>query len=295
MLQQSRCWYAQVMLLQALCLWRLPDTVGAHERERHATPGRDGHDGGREPPRALGGATAVQTAERWLSMAGTAHRAPGHPEANGASPRRPLHPFVAEAGTWWPSRWRPGNPSGSSGSTRRASPTTSARAPAPPGVPQAQPVDPALGRLEHPRRARPVPGRRRAGDAEPHRTGRASGRGRGADDPRGAAGDVVTPAVHPQRSPPAAARPAGRHGGPARAGDDLSARLQVPALPLPAQGCVPRGEIREPFCRQQQALLPGRVRRRLPRVLRRKTPHWVSMRVRELDGFWQQMAGRTRS
>lgn len=65
--------------------------------------------------------------------------------------------------------------------------------------------------------------------------------------------------------------------------------------PYPPRGCVPRGEIREPFCRQQQALLPGRVRRRLPRVLRRKTPHWVSMRVRELDGFWQQMAGRTRS
>lgn len=64
--------------------------------------------------------------------------------------------------------------------------------------------------------------------------------------------------------------------------------------PYPPRGCVPRGEIREPFCRQQQALLPGRVRRCLPRVLRRKTPHWVSMRVRELDRFWEAMARRTR-
>ena len=64
--------------------------------------------------------------------------------------------------------------------------------------------------------------------------------------------------------------------------------------PYPPRGCVPRGEIREPFCRQRQALLPGRVRRLLPRGLRRKTPHRVGMRVRELDRFWDEMAKRRR-
>ncbi|WP_230194708.1 hypothetical protein [Streptomyces coriariae] len=63
--------------------------------------------------------------------------------------------------------------------------------------------------------------------------------------------------------------------------------------PYPPRGGVPR-EIREPFCRRQQALLPGSVRRRLPRGLRRKTPHRVGMRVRELDRFWDAMARRTR-
>ncbi|GAA3841264.1 hypothetical protein GCM10022206_94200 [Streptomyces chiangmaiensis] len=64
--------------------------------------------------------------------------------------------------------------------------------------------------------------------------------------------------------------------------------------PYPPRGGVPRGEVREPFCRQQQALLPGPIRRCFPKVVHRKTPPWVSMRVRELNRFWDAMAGRTR-
>ncbi|MCZ0987020.1 hypothetical protein O1M54_17625 [Streptomyces diastatochromogenes] len=68
-------------------------------------------------------------------------------------------------------------------------------------------------------------------------------------------------------------------------------------MPLPTARRGAPGEIREPFCRQQQALLPGRFRRRLPRgvaSLHRKTPGWVGMRVGDLDTFWDEMAGRTR-
>nr|WP_253267981.1 hypothetical protein [Streptomyces asoensis] len=101
-------------------------------------------------------------------------------------------------------------------------------------------------------------------------------------------------AVHLHGPGAAAARTAHRHVHPAGTGHDLSARLQVPALPVPSPGRCAPGEIRESFCRQQQALLPGSVRRWLPRGLRRKTPHWVGMRVRELDRFWDAMAGRTR-
>lgn len=79
------CWYAQLSLLQALCLWGLPDGAGG---------GPDGH----QPFQPLGGATAVRTVKRWLAMAGTGNRAPGQPDQPGDSARRCLHPFVAEAG-----------------------------------------------------------------------------------------------------------------------------------------------------------------------------------------------------
>ncbi|MFC8094927.1 ATP-binding protein [Streptomyces sp. NPDC057301] len=294
-LQQSRCWYAQLMLLQALCLWRLPDTVGVHERERHA-PGRDGHDVGREPPGALGGATAVQTAERWLSMAGTANRAPGHPEANGASPRRPLHPFVAEAGdlvaltleTGQPERFlwidekgvadnigaRTGNPREYRKHNLWIPPsvgwsTLDARAQC--LVADVLVMLNLIERDGHP-------------DEVEERMIRAEQPGTSS----------LPPCIRSDRRP---LRPDLRAGmaDPPAPGTTCPPDCTFQLCPYPPRGCVPRGEIREPFCRQQQALLPGRVRRCLPRGLRRKTPHWVSMRVRELDGFWQQMAGRTRS
>lgn len=295
-LQQSRCWYAQLMLLQALCLWRLPDTVGVHERERHATPGRDGHDVGRELPRALGGATAVQTAERWLSMAGTANRAPGHPEANGASPPRPLHPFVAEAGdlvaltleTGQPERFlwidekgvadnigaRTGNPREYRKHNLWIPPsvgwsTLDARAQC--LVADVLVMLNLIERDGHP-------------DEVEERMIRAEQPGTSS----------LPPCIRSDRRP---LRPDLRAGmaDPPAPGTTCPPDCKFQLCPYPPRGCVPRGEIREPFCRQQQALLPGRVRRCLPRGLRRKTPHWVSMRVRELDGFWQQMAGRTRS
>ncbi|GAA3841271.1 hypothetical protein [Streptomyces chiangmaiensis] len=58
----------------------------------------DGLAGSPEPSRANGGTNAVQTVQRWLSMAGTVNGPPGRPGSNGDSPRRMLHPFVAEAG-----------------------------------------------------------------------------------------------------------------------------------------------------------------------------------------------------
>lgn len=84
-LQQSRCWYAQLSLLQALCLWELPDAAG-------------GRPEGHQPFQPLGGATAVRTVKRWLSMAGTVNATQGHPDRPGEPARRCLHPFVAEAG-----------------------------------------------------------------------------------------------------------------------------------------------------------------------------------------------------
>ncbi|MGW2617961.1 ATP-binding protein [Streptomyces sp. NPDC001500] len=277
-LQQSRCWYAQLSLLQALCLWELPDMAGGRP---------DGH----QPFQLLGGASAVQTVERWLSMAGTVNAAPGSP---GGSARRCLHPFVAEAGdlaalaleTGQPERFlwidekgvadNIGARAGDTGGYRRHSLWI------PPSVgwstldPRAQrlvadvlvmlnlverdghpdEVEERLARMEQP--GMPLPPCIRA-DREPLRPGLRIG----------------------METPPAP-------------GTACLPDCKFQLCPYPPRGGVPRGEIREPFCRQQQALLPGSVRRWLPRGLRRKTPRWVGMRVRELDRFWDAMARRTR-
>ncbi|MDC0768052.1 ATP-binding protein [Streptomyces sp. HD] len=290
-LQQSRCWYSQLVLLQALCLWELPDSVGAHERDPHEVVGRDDPDGGHERSRKLGGATAVQTVERWLSMAGTGSGAPGSPGANGDSPRPSLHPFVAEAGdlvtlaleTGQPERFlwidetgvadnigaRTGNPEGYRKHSLWIPPsvgwsTLDARA--------QRLVADVLVMLNLIER-----------DGHPDEVEERMAR---AEQP----GMPLPPCLRSDRGP---LRPDLRVGvsDPPTPGATCLPDCKFQLCPYPPRGCVPRGEIREPFCRQQQALLPGRVRRHL----RGGTPHWVSMRARELDDFWHEMAGRTRS
>ncbi|MCZ0987022.1 ATP-binding protein [Streptomyces diastatochromogenes] len=129
-LRQSRCWYAQLNLLQALCLWELPDTSTRREQDdRLGTEQEQDGEAPREPSGAVRGLTAVQTVERWLSMAGTVNQAPARAGPDGASARCGCIRSSPRPETWWRSPWRPGGPSGSSGSTRRVWPTPSAPAP----------------------------------------------------------------------------------------------------------------------------------------------------------------------
>ncbi|MFF5521278.1 NACHT domain-containing protein [Streptomyces coeruleorubidus] len=294
-LQQSRCWYAQLSLLHALCLWELPDSIGRHHHEgvREAVR-RGGHDGAGESARAYGGATAVQTVERWLSMAGTVNRPPGRPGVNGDSARRVLHPFVAEAGdlvalaleTGQPERFlwidekgvadtigsRTGNPSVYRKHNLWIPPsvgwsTLDSRA--------QQLVADILVMLNLVERdGNPDEVEERMARVEQH-------------------GMPLPPCIRTNREP---LQPGLRAGtaDPPEPGTTCLPDCTFQLCPYPPRGCVPRGEIREPFCRQQQALLPGRVRRWGPRILRRKTPHWVGMRLGELDRFWDAMARRTR-
>ncbi|OQR60506.1 hypothetical protein B6E66_29510 [Streptomyces maremycinicus] len=278
-LRQSRCWYAQLSLLQALCLWELPDAGG-------------GRSDGRPPVQRFGGATAVETVKRWLAMAGTVNAAPGRPDGEPA--RRCLHPFVAEAGdlvalaleTRQPERFlwidekgvadNIGARAGSTGVYRKHSLWI------PPSVGWST-LDPRAQRLVadvlvmlnlierdgHP-------------DEVEERLARV-------EQP----GMSLPPCIRTDREP---LRPGLRIGTstPPAPGSTCLPGCRFQLCPYPPRGGLPRGEIREPFCRQQQALLPGGVRRRLPRGLRRKTPRWVGMRVRELDRFWATMARRTR-
>ncbi|WP_030929033.1 ATP-binding protein [Streptomyces sp. NRRL S-646] len=291
-LQQSRSWYAQLTLLQALCLWELPDSVGSHDHDRADQDGD--HGGTHEPSRTIGGAMAVQTVGRWLSMAGTVNAAPGRSGADGASTRRCLHPFVAEAGdlaalaleTGQPERFLWIDEKGVA-DTIGSRTTNSAgyrkhNLWIPPSAGWST-LDPRAQRLVadvlvmlnlierdgHP-------------DEVEERLARAE-----------QAGMPLPPCIRTNREP---LQPGMRAGTsvPPTPGSTCLPDCKFQLCPYPPRGCVPRGEIREPFCRQQQALLPGRVRRLLPRGLRRKTPHWVGMRVRELDRFWGEMAKRTR-
>ncbi|WP_234323956.1 ATP-binding protein [Streptomyces sp. NRRL S-481] len=293
-LQQSRCWYTQLSLLQALCLWNLPDRVGRHERGGSPRArAYDDHDGSGEPLPTIGGSSAVQTVQRWLAMAGTVNAPPAAPGAKGDSPRRLLHPFVAEAGdlvalaleTGQPERFlwidekgvadSIGSRTDHSGEYRKHNLWI------PPSVGWST-LDGRAQRLVadvlvllnlierdgHP-------------DEVEERMARAE-----------QSGMPLPPCLRTNREP---LRPGARFGAaaPPAPGTTCLPDCKFQLCPYPPRG-VPRGEIREPFCRQQQALLPGRLRRWFPRTLRRKTPPWVSMRVHELDRFWHAMAARTR-
>ncbi|MER5528315.1 NACHT domain-containing protein [Streptomyces sp. NPDC002677] len=294
-LQRSRCWYTQLTLIQALCLWELPDSAGRRERDVEDAVWRDDHcDGSPEPSRVIGGTSAVQTVQRWLSMTGTVNSPPGSPGTNGDASRRTLHPFVAEAGdlaamaleTGQPERFlwidektvtdNVGSRTGQNGAYRKHNlwippsagwSTLDGRA-------QRLVADVLLMLNLVERDGYP--------DEVEERMARAE-----------LSGAPLPPCIRTSREP---LRPGLRPGtaAPPAPGATCLPDCEFQLCPYPPRGTVPRGEVREPFCRQQQVLLPGPVRRFFPRLVRRKTPPWVSMRVRELDRFWDAMAGRTR-
>ncbi|MGW7546138.1 ATP-binding protein [Streptomyces sp. NPDC054770] len=269
-LQQSRCWYAQLSLLHALCLWELEDCA----------------DGS--------GATAVQTVQRWLSMTGTVNAPPGRADASGGTPRRCLHPFVAEAGdlvalaleTGQPERFLWIDEKGAADNIGARADTCGGHRRhslwIPPSVGWST-LDPRAQRL-----VADVLVMLNLIERDGHPDGVEERLAR-AEQP----GMPLPPCIRANREP---LRPGLRIGtsNPPEPGVTCLPDCKFQLCPYPPRGWLPRGEIREPFCRQQQALLPGSVRRWLPRGLRRKTPRWVGMRVRELDRFWDEMARRTR-
>ncbi|MER7582283.1 ATP-binding protein [Kitasatospora sp. NPDC097691] len=316
-LQQARCWYSQICLLQALCLWELPDSIARSEPDggaaaahsdggkssngsngsngRNGSNGGNGRNGGKdgngaaERPESGSGMTAVQTVGRWLSMAGSAWDG----ESGGAPPPR-LHPFVAEAGdlvalalqTREPDRFvwidekgvvdNIGSRSNGSQHYRKHNLW----------------IPPSVGWTN-------LDGRTQRLIADVlvmlnliERDGfpdEVEDRLKRSHQP----GMTLPPCVTRDRAPLHPELTAGTSDPPAP-GTTCLPTCKFQFCPYPPQGTQLRAEIGEPFCRQQQALLPGRVRRRLPRVFRRKTPSWVGMPVLELHRFWDDMAERTR-
>ncbi|MPY59826.1 NACHT domain-containing protein [Streptomyces spongiae] len=294
-LQQSRCWYAQINLLQALCLWELPDRLGSFGQDGDTEPGPD-HDGdvSRERATVIGGASAVQTVKRWLSMAGTVNGPPGQGGVSGNSTRRLLHPFVAEAGdlvalaleTGQPERFLWIDEKGVADNIGSRTANSAAYRKHNLWIPPSVGWSTLDGRAQNLVADMLVMLNLIERDGHPDEVEERLAR---VEQP----GIQLPPCIRTDREPLRPGLQAGTSVPPAP-GTACLPDCEFQLCPYPPRGCVPRGEIREPFCRQQQALLPGRIRRCLPRLLRRKTPHWVGMRVRELDHFWDAMAKRTR-
>ncbi|MFF3336891.1 NACHT domain-containing protein [Streptomyces sp. NPDC002888] len=285
-LQRSRCWYAQLSLLQALCLWELPDPVGP--------PGQGDGEVSSRPSRRIGGTTAVDTVKRWLRTAGTVNRAPGPPGENGDSPRR-LHPFVSEAGALVALALETGQPERFLWIDEKGvADNIGSRVGQADGSRQHNLwIPPSVGWSTLDGRAQRLVADVLVMLNLVERDGNPDGveeRMARVERP----GMSLPPCICTNREKLDPGSPAGT-AVPPPPGSNCEPGCRFKLCPYPPRGSVPRDEIREPFCRQQQALLPGRVRRCFPRGLRRKTPHWVSMRVRELDRFWDAMARRTRS
>lgn len=296
-LQQSRCWYTQLTLLQALCLWELPDRIGRRDQDADsAVWGEDDRNRSPDPSsQVIGETSAVQTVQRWLSMTGTVNSPPGRPDSNGDAPLRMLHPFVAEAGdlaalaleTGQPERFlwidektvtdNIGSRTGHNRGYRKHNLW----------------VPPSVGWSTLDGRAQRLVAdvllmlNLIERDGYPEEVEERMAR---AERP----GMSLPPCLCTSREP---LRPSLRPGTstPPAPGTTCLPDCKFQLCPYPPRAGVPRGEVREPFCRQQQVLLPGHIRRWFPRVVHRKTPPWVSMRVRELDRFWDAMAGRTRN
>ncbi|MET8856359.1 ATP-binding protein [Streptomyces sp. NPDC004579] len=298
MLTSSRYWYAQLNLLQALCLWELPDTIGgtpgsgaANRRNASTSPATgltkddDAVSSGPMEP--------IRSVTRWLAMAGSAHeKTPSH---IGAAYRRHgekvLHPFIAEAGdlvtlaleTGHPERflWIDENEvSDSVGST-----------PADPDRYRKHNlwISPSVGWSSlHPRAQRLLADimvllNLTEGDGSPDdieerlKLSNKPGLPHCLTHDRGL--------LHPERSIGRADKGESR--------TTCTSPCEFRLCPYPPKAGNAQAEVAELFCRQQQALLHSRFRWHLPAVSRHTAP-WVSVPVRELHAFWEEMANRNR-
>ncbi|WLW56733.1 ATP-binding protein [Streptomyces sp. YU58] len=298
MLTRSRYWYSQLSLLHALCLWELPDTVG--HTNRSGTANRHG----RRPTRRTAGHRTnghvapngpmdpMRSVTRWLTMAGSAHETPtptGSPYERRAD--QVLHPFVAEAGdlvtlaleTGHPERfiWIDENGAiGNVGST--------------PADPERYRkhnlwIAPSVGwSILHPRAQRLLADvllmlNLTERDGSPDDIEERLKLANRNNLPHCLTHDRSR--LHPERSVGRADR------------DESHTTCQSPCefrlCPYPPQAGKAQTEMAELFCRQQQALLHSRFRWHLPAVSRRTAP-WVSIPVKELHAFWEEMANRNR-
>jgi hypothetical protein len=270
MLAHARYWYSQLTLLQALCLWELPDSGDG------PTGAQSGSRDRNEP---------LQAVERWLSMAGS-EQAPGDRPADELRDRggKRLHPFVAEAGdlaalalmTRHPERFVWIDETGSAVKIGSSAADPDAYRKHNLWIP------PSVGwSTLHPRAQRLLADvllllnlTEREGltlDDRLQRTNRTE----------------LPPCLTRDRSVLRPERTVGKPGA-AEPGTGCLRGCKFELCPYPAKGEQPAGELREPFCRHQQVLAARRT-------LRRERAGWQGMTSHELGGFWGAMAERTRT
>ncbi|WP_344623132.1 ATP-binding protein [Kitasatospora arboriphila] len=271
MLTHARYWYSQVTLVHALCLWELPDST-----DEVVEGGENGRRSGSDP---------LQAVERWLAMAGS-EQAPGDRPADELSVRggNRLHPFVAEAGDLAALALETRRPERFIWIDEKGTMANIGSQPADPTVYRKHNlwIPPSVGwSTLHPRAQQLLADillllnlTERDGqlvDSRLERTNRTT----------------LPPCLTKDRT---ALRPERTVGmaGTAEPGTSCLRSCQFELCPYPAKGAQPDGELREPFCRQQQALLRRRT-------ARRRKAGWQGMTDRELGRFWTAMAERTRT
>ncbi|AKJ15750.1 hypothetical protein ABB07_38620 [Streptomyces incarnatus] len=299
MLTCSRYWYAQLSLLHALCLWALPDCIRCApaptetDRRRRIHRARtstapDGVGGTAQPRHAT---DPVQSVGRWLAMAGTAHDT--DPPGGAARERRDrlLHPFVAEAGDLVTLALETGHPERFIWIDENGANDNVGSTPADPERYRKHNlwIAPSVGwSILHPRAQRLLADvliminlteRNGSPDDIEERLKRANK----ATLPPCLTKDR-TP-LHPLSSVTTADRD--------ESGSTCLPTCQFRLCPYPPKTGKTQTEMEEPFCRQQQQLLHSGFRLRRPTVIRHTAP-WVSIPVRELHVFWEEMANRNR-
>ncbi|POX48428.1 hypothetical protein C3489_27105 [Streptomyces sp. Ru71] len=298
MLTCSRYWYAQLSLLHALCLWELPDTLGG----AGAFGAANGQRRGSAPPdhkaRADGDVSAdgpvepMQSVTRWIAMAGSAHETPaGVGAVHEGHAEKILHPFVAEAGDLVTLALETGHPERFIWIDENGAIANVGSTPADPDRYRKHNlwIAPSVGwSILHPRAQRLLADvlimlNLTEGDGTPDDIEERLKLANRDDLPHCLTHDRTR--LHPERNVGRAER------------DETRTTCQSPCefrlCPYPPQAGNARTEMAELFCRQQQALLHSRFRWHLPAVSRHTAP-WVSIPVRELDSFWEEMANRNR-
>ncbi|MER5473144.1 ATP-binding protein [Streptomyces sp. NPDC002685] len=299
MLTCSRYWYTQLSLLHALCLWELPDTIGrttgsgaANRRRNQPTPpatnlttnGDMASSGPMEP---------IRSVTRWLAMAGSAHeKTPPHiGAAHERHAEKVLHPFIAEAGDLVTLALETGHPERFIWIDENGASDNVGSTPADPERYRKHNlwIAPSVGWSSlHPRAQRLLADvlvmlNLTEGTGSPDDIEERLELANKNNLPHCLTHDRSL--LHPERSVGRADRDASH--------TTCMSPCEFRLCPYPPQAGNAQAEMAELFCRQQQSLLHSRFRWHLPAVSRHTAP-WVSVPVRKLHAFWEEMANRNR-
>ncbi|MFF4403170.1 NACHT domain-containing protein [Streptomyces sp. NPDC001404] len=273
MLAHARYWYSQLTLIHALCLWELPDDP-AHRAKR---------------------TDPAQAVARWLALAGSKQDQRSlHPDDRTPKGIR-LHPFVAEGAALAVLALESGHPERFLWIDETEAMVNVGSSPEDPGAYRKQNlwIPPSSGWTTLHPRAQQLLGdvllllHLVQRDGKPDELEERLTRANRA---------VLPPCLHENRTPLHPRRSVGM-AKDAPPGSMCLRHCPFELCPYPALGSQPHAELREAFCRQQQALLRAYPRRgfKLLSWLSRKRAPWQGMTRSELDQFWEEMAKRSRT
>lgn len=274
MLAHARFWYSQLTLIHALCLWELRDGTSRPSAKTDPT----------------------QVVKRWLALAGSKQDPLArHPDDRTRKGER-LHPFVTAAAGLAVLALESGHPERFIWIDEMGVMNNIGSSPADPGAYRRHAlwIPPSVGwSTLHPHAQQLLadvllllnlaqrdcrPDELEARLTRANRT-------------------VLPPCLTKEREPLRPRRTVGMAEN-APPGSTCARDYPFELCPYPAMGEQPRAEVREAFCRQQQALLhPYRRVGILGPLswLRRKRAPWHRMTCSELHRFWEDMATRSRT